>query len=82
MTRQLKELERDNGKLQKPLELDTDDKKISDVKQDQKDALEEINKHQGMDESTPNDEKQKAGKMKINVHHWPMMTNWKKWSLY
>ncbi|MEZ4809825.1 MAG: hypothetical protein R2819_05655 [Allomuricauda sp.] len=61
LAKQLKELGKDNQKLQKPLELDTDQKKAGDVKQDQKDALEEINKRQDMDESSPAEDKQKAG---------------------
>ena len=57
----IRELEKDNRKLQKPLELDTDQKKTDGVKQDQKDALEEINKHQVMEKSSQPKEKQEAG---------------------
>lgn len=57
----IRELEKDNRKLQKPLELDTDQKKTDGVKQDQKDALEEINKHQVMEKSSQPEEKQEAG---------------------
>jgi hypothetical protein len=57
----IRELEKDNRKLQKPLELDTDQKKTDGVKKDQKDALEEINKHQVMEESSQAKEKQEAG---------------------
>ncbi len=58
---EIRELEKDNEQLQKPLELDTGQKKTDGIKQDQKDALEEINKHQGMEESTQSKEKQDAG---------------------
>lgn len=57
----IRELEKDNRKLQKPLELDTDQKKTAGVQQDQKDALEEINRHQVMEKSSQPKEKQEAG---------------------
>ena len=57
----LRELEKDNQKLQKPIELNADQKKTDAIKQDQEDALEEINKHQGMDQSSQGKEKQQAG---------------------
>ncbi len=61
LEKDIRELEKDNEELQKPLELDTDKKKTDGVKQDQKDALEEINKHQGLEESSQAKEKQEAG---------------------
>lgn len=61
LEKEIRELEKDNEKLQKPLQLDTDKKKTDGVKQDQKDALEEINKHQGLEESSQSKEKQEAG---------------------
>ncbi|MEC3963941.1 hypothetical protein [Flagellimonas halotolerans] len=61
LERDIRELEKDNEKLQKPLELDTDKKKTDGVKQDQKDALEEIKKHQGLEESSQAKQKQEAG---------------------
>jgi len=57
----IQELEKDNEKLQKPLAFDTDKKKTDAIKKDQQEALEEINKHQGMEESSHSEEKQQAG---------------------
>lgn len=61
LEKDIRELEKENEKLQKPLELDTDKKKTDGVKQDQKEALEEINKHQGLEESSQAKQKQEAG---------------------
>lgn len=58
---EIRELEKNNEELQKPLEFDADKKKTDAVKQDQQEALEEINKHQGMEESSQSEEKQQAG---------------------
>ena len=58
---ELKELEKDNRELQKPMDLEIDKKKAESVQQDQEDALEEINKHQGMEESSQAKEKEEAG---------------------
>ncbi|MDC6365166.1 MULTISPECIES: hypothetical protein [Flavobacteriaceae] len=60
LSEELKELEKDNQQLQKPINLDVDDKQSEGVKQDQKEALEEINKHQGLDTSSDSDEKEKT----------------------
>ncbi|MAU26274.1 MAG: hypothetical protein CMH48_05570 [Muricauda sp.] len=57
---ELDELKKDNQNLKKPLDLDIDKKKQEGVKQDQQEALEEINKHQGMEESSQSEEKQKT----------------------
>nr|WP_297784306.1 hypothetical protein [uncultured Allomuricauda sp.] len=61
LEKEILELEKDNEKLQKPLEFDADKKKTDAVKQDQQEALDEINKHQGMEESSQSEEKQQAG---------------------
>lgn len=61
LEKEIRALEKDNDKLQKPLEFDTDKKKTDAVKQDQQEALEEINKQQGMEESSQSEEKQQAG---------------------
>ncbi|WP_421813301.1 hypothetical protein [Flagellimonas sp.] len=61
LEKEIRELEKDNEELQKPLDLDTDKKKTDSVKEDQKDALDEINKHQGMEESSQSKEKLEAG---------------------
>ncbi len=59
LEKEIRGLEKDNQGLRKPIQLDTDKEKTDAVKQDQQDALEEINKHQGMDESSQSEEKQK-----------------------
>ncbi|RDY59810.1 hypothetical protein [Flagellimonas nanhaiensis] len=61
LSKELDELKKDNEGLQKPMDLEIDKKKSEEVKQDQKDALEEINKHQGSEESSTKDEKKEAG---------------------
>ncbi len=61
LEKDIRELEKDNQKLQKPLQLDTDKKKTDDIKGDQEDALEEINKQQGMDQSYQSQQKEEAG---------------------
>ncbi|MGN7513443.1 MAG: hypothetical protein ACTHOM_03655 [Allomuricauda sp.] len=60
LEKEIRGLEKDNQGLRKPIQLDTDKEKTDAVKQDQRDALEEINKHQGMEESSQLEEKQKA----------------------
>ncbi|MBO0330899.1 hypothetical protein J0X13_10085 [Muricauda sp. CAU 1631] len=60
LEKEIRELENDNQDLRKPIPLDTDKKKTDAVKQDQRDALEEINKHQDIDESSQSMDKQKA----------------------
>jgi hypothetical protein len=49
---ELEDLKKDNEDLKKPLDLKIDKSKVESVKQDQQDALEEINKHQGTEESS------------------------------
>ncbi len=46
------ELKKDNEDLKKPLDLQIDKSKKEAIKEDQKDALDEINKHQGNEESS------------------------------
>ncbi|MGB6153468.1 MAG: DUF4175 family protein, partial [Pricia sp.] len=60
LAKELEELKKDNNALKKPLELSIDDAKKEGVKQDQQEALENINKHQGADESSQSGEKEKA----------------------
>lgn len=55
----LNELEKDNQDLQKPMDLKVDKKKQEGVKEDQKEALEQINKHEGAEESSESKEKEK-----------------------
>ena len=59
---ELNELEKDNQDLKKPMDLKVDKKKEEAVKQDQQDALEQINKHEDSEESSESDEKEKAAK--------------------
>lgn len=61
LEKEIRDLEKDNQELKKPIELDTDETKTGAIKQDQQDALEEINKHQGMEESSQAKEKEDAG---------------------
>ncbi len=61
LEKEIRDLENDNQELKKPIELDTDETKTGAIKQDQLDALEEINKHQGMEESSQAKEKEDAG---------------------
>jgi len=58
---EIRELEKENEELQKPLELDTDKNKTDGVKKDQKEALDEIKKHQDAEESSQSKEKKEAG---------------------
>ncbi|MBM1105229.1 hypothetical protein JQC67_03660 [Aurantibacter crassamenti] len=62
IAKDLNELEKDNAALKKPLELSIDKEKEEAVKQDQNDALEQINKHEGLDESSDSETKEKASK--------------------
>ncbi|HMB62810.1 MAG TPA: hypothetical protein VKN36_07040 [Eudoraea sp.] len=55
---ELEQLRKDNQELKKPLKLIIDKAKEEGVKSDQKEALEEINKHQGEEESSNAPEKQ------------------------
>lgn len=55
----LEQLQKDNQDLKKPLKLKIDKEKEAGVKEDQKEALEEINKHQGNEESSETEEREK-----------------------
>lgn len=61
LEKEIRDLEKDNQELKKPIELDADETKTGAIKQDQQDALEEINKHQGMERSSQAKEKEDAG---------------------
>ncbi len=54
-------LRKDNKALKKPLDFDITPGEQRAVKQDQRDAEEEINKHQGNQESSDGEEKERAG---------------------
>lgn len=60
LEKEMRELEEDNQKLQKPMEMNMDKKETDAIKQDQKDALEEINKHQGMEQSSMDKQKEES----------------------
>ncbi|MCK5440290.1 MAG: hypothetical protein KAJ23_00225, partial [Maribacter sp.] len=55
---ELEELKKDNENLRKPLDLKIDKTKVESIKQDQQMALEEINKHQGAEESSESEMKE------------------------
>ncbi|WP_273568655.1 hypothetical protein [Maribacter halichondriae] len=57
---ELEELKEDNKNLKKPLDLEVDEPKTESIKKDQQEALEEINKHQGAEESSQSSEKQES----------------------
>ncbi|MEO9893533.1 hypothetical protein [Aurantibacter sp.] len=59
---ELNELEKDNEALKKPVDLNIDKKKKIGVKNDQKEALEQVNKHERIDQSSESEEKEKAKK--------------------
>ena len=58
---ELRELEKDNGALKKPLDLQIDKQKEADIEKDQEDALEQLNKQEGAEESSV-DIREKAAK--------------------
>ncbi|HET8737382.1 MAG TPA: hypothetical protein VFM69_12360, partial [Pricia sp.] len=60
LAQELENLQKDNENLKKPIALNIDDQKKEGVKKDQQGALEQINKHQEVDESSKSREKQKA----------------------
>ena len=60
LSEELDELKKDNADLKKPIVLNVEKSKQESVKEDQKEALEEINKHQGMEESSESSEKEKT----------------------
>ncbi len=50
--KEMEELVKDNGKLQKPLDLEMDNDKEESIKKDQNEALDEINRNKGDDSSS------------------------------
>lgn len=60
ISEELDELKKDNADLKKPIDINVDKGKQESIKEDQKDALEEINKHQGMEQSSESGEKEEA----------------------
>lgn len=64
IAKDMEELKLDNQDLNTPIELNIDDSKTEGVKEDQKDALDEINKHNG-DEQSSNGASQKESASKV-----------------
>ncbi len=60
LSEELDELKKDNADLKKPMNLAIDEKKSDGVKEDQKDALEEINKHEGDEQFSEGEEMEKS----------------------
>ncbi len=60
IAKELEELKKDNDKLKKPVALIIDDSKKEAVKQEQQDALKQINKYQGAEQSSQSEQKGKA----------------------
>ena len=60
LAKELEELKKDNDALKKPMELSIDEVKKESIKQDQQDALENINKHQSDEQSSQSEDKEKA----------------------
>ncbi len=65
LAEEMDELKKDNEDLKKPIDLKMDKSKEDSIKQNQKEALDEINKHQGEEESSDSGSKeQNADKAK------------------
>jgi hypothetical protein len=58
IAKELEELAKDNAVLKKPLTIEVDKAKSESIAKDHKEALEEINKHQGLEQSSNTGEKQ------------------------
>ncbi|MFD2100174.1 hypothetical protein [Flagellimonas iocasae] len=61
LAKELDELLKDNKGLKKPVAMDVSKQQADAVKSDQKDALEEINKHQGNDQSSDSQQRTESG---------------------
>lgn len=60
--KELEELQKDNSALKKPLDLKIDNNKKDRIKEDQKNALEQIQKHEGIEQSSGSEELEKIEK--------------------
>jgi hypothetical protein len=60
--KELEELQKDNSALKKPLDLKIDNNKKDGIKEDQRNALEQIQKHEGIEQSSGSEELEKIGK--------------------
>ncbi|MCL6266640.1 DUF4175 family protein [Flagellimonas myxillae] len=63
LSEDIDELRKENEGLRKPMEFKVKPQDQERVKEDQKEALEEINKHQGIDQSSDSPNSQEAAKM-------------------
>lgn len=59
LSKELNELNNENEDLKKPIDLNVDKNLEKEIKSDQKEAFEELKKHQGSDESSENEVDQK-----------------------
>lgn len=66
ISKELDELKGDNRALRKPMDLDYNKNQQESIKKDQEDALEEINKHQGKEESSTNAEEMKEAQSRTS----------------
>ena len=66
ISKELDELKGDNRSLRKPMDLDYNKNQQESIKKDQEDALEEINKHQGKEESMTNGEEIKEAQSRTS----------------
>lgn len=60
LEKEIREVEKDNQELKKPVGISTSKKETESIKQDQKDALEEINKQQGDEQSSKQNQQQNS----------------------
>ncbi|SFB69818.1 hypothetical protein SAMN04487891_101505 [Flagellimonas taeanensis] len=60
LEKEIREVEKDNEELKKPVDINTSKKETDAIKQDQKDALDEINKQQGNEQSSQNNQQQQS----------------------
>ena len=62
IAKELDELKKDNAALKKPIDLSIDENTKEGVKEDQQNALERIQKHEGIEQSSESPELEKIGK--------------------
>lgn len=62
LSKELKELKNDNDKLKKPIDLNLDNNKEEGIKQDQQEALEQLEKDKNSDQQNPNNKQNNASK--------------------
>lgn len=62
IAKELEELQKDNSGLKKPIDLQIDENKKEGVRQDQENALDQIQKHEGVEQSSESGELEKIEK--------------------